>query len=107
MAEVEIRIPEWAAGLRILSFTPTSLKVLYDQELPVIITLTTNPANTAVHVSATYKSGVDNEEVAFNAFVNFGGFTRHLLDAYTKKLSLALRACSPWRSPPSGRAESL
>lgn len=108
MANKEIRIPEWAAGLAIDTLTPDSLRLRYTGQLPVFITLSMNAQNSSVHVYASYKSGVDNEEVAFTTFIDLGGYDSARLHAFLGRLAACLKECSPrkWKAPPPARVVS-
>lgn len=108
MADKEIRIPEWATGMAVDTLTPDSLRLRYTGQLPVFITLSTNAQNSSVHVYASYKSGVDKEEVTFTTFVDFGGYDSARLHAFLGRLAACLKQCSPrkWKALPPARAAS-
>lgn len=102
MANQEIRIPEWAAGMAVEAFTPNSLKLRYTGQLPVFITLNTNTKNSSVHIHAEYKSGVADEVVTFTTSIDLGWYDIALLHAFLGRLAACLKECSPrkWQNPP-------
>jgi hypothetical protein len=95
MSEAVTKIPEWATGLVVESFTAETLKLRYTKQLPAHISLNTNTRNSSVHIYAEYGSGRNSEKVTFTTFVDLAGFTPARLDEFMERLVIGLKLCTP------------